>query len=1143
MVSRRVWSLSVGVLVAVVLGVFLVVGQGVALGFTPAGEWVVGSVAVPSSFSAEHTGLCLGRTGACDVYVVSATNIGTRPSSGPVVLRDRLPQGTEFHNYGEAYETEPGTGGFTPFTCEDQANVVTCEYTGVVPPEGIVSVRLEVVTLPEVSGFVTNQVEAEGGGFPRAVSSYPGTVANTVNAPPAVFGIQDFSSEIVGADGASDVQAGDHPATATTKLDWSTTLNTVDPGPGDAYFQAQEAKSEIVDLPPGFEGDAQALERCPVAAINGTELHPEKCPAGSRIGFVVVEGNGGRLLTPTLYNVPAEAGYPAEFAFEYVGAVVTLVPRVLDAGDEYVVSVSVGAIPRVQALTVTGAAATFFGDPTERDGSGGGEAALRNPTQCSSGPLRARLEADSWVDPGVWQGRETTMFEASATQGLTGCGALQFDPSLAVAPETSTRDTPSGYEVLAKVPQAPNVPGVLATPDLKDALVALPEGLSVSPAAAYGLQACPESGPEGIDIGAADKLSDDNQPQEGQELGSDGLVHPAAGHCPAASEIGEVEAVTPLLSEPLKGHVFVAAPGCGNGNPGERECTPASAEDGELFGLFLEVAGSGVIIKLRGEVSVNPLTGQVTTTFAKDPQQPVSEIRFRLNGGPRAPLANPQSCATFTAAADFTPWSTPYTPDAKPLSAFPITGCNPGFNPSFTASSLNGQAGVFTPFTVTFSRADGEGDLSGVSVGMPRGLLGKVAGVALCPEAAANAGTCGVVAPGSRVGSATAAAGAGPDPFWQSGQVYLTGAYNGGPFGLSVVVPANAGPYHLGNIVVRASIRIDPVTAAVSVVSNPLPQMVDGVPLRVKTVNVTVGQGDNFTFNPTSCVRQAVSGTLTSTQGAVADVSSPFTPTGCSGLPFKPGFAVSTAGVTSKADGASFVVKIAAKPGEANIAKTDLQLPLALPSRLTTLQKACTEAQFNANPAGCPEGAEIGVATAVTPLLNVALTGPMYLVSHGGAAFPDVEIVLQGEGVKIILDGKTDIKKGITYSNFETVPDAPLSSFEANLPEGPHSALTTEFPGVTNLCAPTKSVTVKKKVTKRVHGKSRKVTVTVKQSVPETLQVGTTLVGQNGVVVKQATKITVTGCPKASVKKAKASAEKAKAGRASADHEKKKEGA
>jgi hypothetical protein len=319
--------------------------------------------------------------------------------------------------------------------------------------------------------------------------------------------------------------------------------------------------------------------------------------------------------------------------------------------------------------------------------------------------------------------------------------------------------------------------------------------------------------------------------------------------------------------------------------------------------------------------------------------------------------------------------------------------------------------------------------------------------------------------------------------------------------------------------------------------------MVDGVPLRVKTVNVTVGQGDNFTFNPTSCVRQAVSGTLTSTQGAVADVSSPFTPTGCSGLPFKPGFAVSTAGATSKADGASFVVKIAAKPGEANIAKTDLQLPLALPSRLTTLQKACTEAQFNANPAGCPEGAEIGVATAVTPLLNVALTGPMYLVSHGGAAFPDVEIVLQGEGVKIILDGKTDIKKGITYSNFETVPDAPLSSFEANLPEGPHSALTTEFPGVTNLCAPTKSVTVKKKVTKRVHGKSRKVTVTVKQSVPETLQVGTTLVGQNGVVVKQATKITVTGCPKASVKKAKASAEKAKAGRASADHEKKKEGA
>jgi len=333
--------------------------------------------------------------------------------------------------------------------------------------------------------------------------------------------------------------------------------------------------------------------------------------------------------------------------------------------------------------------------------------------------------------------------------------------------------------------------------------------------------------------------------------------------------------------------------------------------------------------------------------------------------------------------------------------------------------------------------------------------------------------------------------------------------------------------------VVRASIRINPVTAAVSVVSDPLPQMVDGVPLRVQTVNVTVGGEGDFTFNPTSCVQQQVTGVVSSATGQSVDVASPFAPTGCGGLPFKPELSASTAGGTSKADGASLVVRIATKSGEANIAKTDLQLPLVLPSRLTTLQKACTEAQFNANPAGCPEGSDIGVATAKTPVLNAPLSGPMYLVSHGGAAFPDVEIVLQGEGVQIVLDGKTDIKKGITYSNFETVPDAPVSLFEADLPEGPHSAFTTEFPGVTNLCAPTKSVSVTVHVKKRVKGKLKSVTEKVKRTEPESLLMPTRIVGQNGAVVTQNTKITVTGCGKAAKATAKKASKASRVSRAS----------
>ncbi len=379
---------------------------------------------------------------------------------------------------------------------------------------------------------------------------------------------------------------------------------------------------------------------------------------------------------------------------------------------------------------------------------------------------------------------------------------------------------------------------------------------------------------------------------------------------------------------------------------------------------------------------------------------------------------------------------------------------------------------------------------------MPPGLLGKIAGVSQCPEPQAGRGECGE---GSLLGEATAAVGAGSDPYWVTGgKVYLTGPYDGGPFGLSIVVPTTAGPYTLtgnggyGKEVVRASIRVNPSTAQVTVLSDPLPSIIEGIPLDIRTVTVTVNRPE-FMFNPTNCEPLSVAGAFSSTAGASAGVSSPFKAANCAGLAFKPSFMASTQGATSKAGGASLVVKVTQKAGEADIHKVDLALPKALPARLTTLQKACTEAQFNANPAGCPPGSFIGTATAVTPVLNVPLTGPAILVSHGGEAFPDVEFILQGEGVEIVLDGKTDIKGGITYSKFETVPDAPIGSFETTLPEGPHSALAA--PGG-SLCG-------------------------------QTLAMPTVITGQNGAQITQSTAIAVTGCgPAIEVVKQKRSAGK-----------------
>jgi hypothetical protein len=428
------------------------------------------------------------------------------------------------------------------------------------------------------------------------------------------------------------------------------------------------------------------------------------------------------------------------------------------------------------------------------------------------------------------------------------------------------------------------------------------------------------------------------------------------------------------------------------------------------------------------------------------------------------------------------------------------------FSPSFTAGTVSPAAGTYSPFTLTFSRQDGEQDLSGITVGMPEGLLGMLSGVSQCGEPQASKGECGEA---SKIGETTDTAGAGGEPLVRGGEVYLTGPYKGAPFGLSIVVPANAGPFHLGNVVVQAAINVNPTTGAATVTSNALPQSRDGVPFRLRTVNVDINR-PGFIFNPTGCGVKQITATITAAQGASAGVASPFQATGCQGLPFKPEFTETSQANATKANGASLTVKIKQAAGESNIAKTDVQLPLQLPSRLTTLQKACLESQFNANPAGCPEGSDIGTGTAVTPVLKAPLTGPAYLVSHGGAAFPDVEFVLQGEGVKIILDGKTDIKKGITYSNFESVPDAPISSFTASFPEGPHSALTAYG----SLCQPTETITTTKRVTRRVKGHNHKVTVKTTKTIAKTLTSPTTIVGQNGAVVKQTTKITVLGCPK-----------------------------
>jgi hypothetical protein len=507
-----------------------------------------------------------------------------------------------------------------------------------------------------------------------------------------------------------------------------------------------------------------------------------------------------------------------------------------------------------------------------------------------------------------------------------------------------------------------------------------------------------------------------------------------------------------------------------------------------------------VVVKLAGRIEPDPVTGQLTTTLAI-PQLPFEDAELTLTGGPRAPLTTPATCGTYTTTTDLEPWTSPQAPDVFPTDSFLINTAPGGGpcvtsesqepnSPSFQAATATSLAGSYSPFGMKLTREDGSQRLSAINVTLPPGLTGKLAGVGRCSDAQLAAATARA-SPGqgaleqsspscpaaSEVGTVTVGAGSGA-PFYATGHAYLTGPYEGAPFSLAIITPALAGPFDLGVVVVRAALYINPDTAQVTVRSDEIPSILQGIPLDIRTIQVNINRPE-FTLNPTSCEPMSVAAQAVSTLGQSASMSSRFQAAGCQGLPFKPSFTVSTQGKTSKANGASLTVKVSQKPGEANIHKVALTLPLALPARLTTLQKACTEAQFAANPAGCPPASFIGTATAHTPLLNAALTGPAILVSHGGAAFPDVEFLLQGEGVQITLDGKTDIKKGITHSRFETVPDAPIASFETVLPQGPHSALAANA----NLCA-------------------------------SKLAMPTQLAGQNGALVNHTTKIAVTGCPK-----------------------------
>jgi hypothetical protein len=1077
---------ALGVAVALIALIALL-GGATARAAEPAPAWAIASAAYP-------TNLARGAVPELSFtkYWVGVTNVGGAPSSGPIVVTAVLPEGITPH--GTPIVFDDSFNESVEPACSAVEQTVTCTVSLTRQPGQEFSIDIPVEVGAEVSGTVVNHASVTGGGAATAATTEQPTEVSPLATP---FGFvrepAGLKWTVTSADGATVTQAGSHPYQVTTEV--SLPLGDFNLQVGE-FQTGEQPKDLTVNLPPGMVVNPNATPRCTEAEFEHTITaeEPERCPPSSQLGTIsalVQIGNPEQItaIIAPVYNIVPPPGHPAELGFfiHALGGYMHLTGGVRTGSDYALTATSSNIYAGAQLV---GAKVTLWGRPAdpshdpqrgfcayERIGScpttlsGGSVPLLTMPSACSGPPiLTASMDA--------WQGGiSSTSSEGSSVStgtpgSVEGCGRLDFKPDVSAQPDVRAADSPAGFDFALHLPQSESVQ-TLAEATLKKAVVTLPPGATLNPSAASGLEGCTEA-----------------------EIA---LHSPAQPSCPEASKVATVSVRTALLPKPLTGAIYLAR--------------PFENRDNTLVAGYIVAEGEGALIKLAGKFELDSTTGQITATFDNNPQLPFDELEVHFFSGSHGALATPQVCGVYTVNADLTPWTAPFGADALTNASFSISE-GPGgaacpsnplpFAPTMTAGSTTGHAGGFTPFSFVLRRADGQQRVSTASFTEPRGLAGMISHVTPCGEPQAREGTCPAT---SQIGHAIVEAGVGatpitvPQPGEPESPIYFTGPYNGkggtctpgaagcAPFGLSIVTHVIAGPFNLGTIVTRAKIDVDPHTAQITVTTDPLPQIIQGVPTDLRTIEAIVDR-PGFVFNPTNCNPQGFSGVAISSQGASAVLSTPFKASSCRELKFAPTFKVSTSAKTSKVDGASLTTKItnpaASLPGQAtdsaNFAFAKVELPKALPSRLTTLQKACLAAQFERNPAGCPAASVVGHATVKTPVLPVPLTGPAYFVSHGNEAFPSLTIVLQGDGITVDMVGSTLIRSGITSTTFKTTPDVPFSSFELTLPEGPHSALGT----IVNLC------------------KSK-----------NQLLMPTHFTAQNGLEFKRNTQIVVTGCPKA----------------------------
>ncbi len=632
-----------------------------------------------------------------------------------------------------------------------------------------------------------------------------------------------------------------------------------------------------------------------------------------------------------------------------------------------------------------------------------------SPTTCGV-PLQSGIDVRSY---------DLTTTGASAPYpATTGCDQLSFNPSLAAKPTTTDADSPSGLDVDLSAPQfqSPTVP---SPSEIKEVVVNLPNGFTINPNAADGKSAC-------TDAEAAFGTLD-------------------AAQCPEQAKIGSLEIHTASLPGPLPGYLYLGQP-----LPGNR------------YRVFLVADGFNVHIKLPGTIRPDPVTGRLTLVFADLPQTPFEDFTLHVFGSERGSLATPTRCGTYQVSSTFTPWDSAlseqtstqsFTIDSGPGGSPCPNGPRP-FGPSFAAGSSGNTAGAHASFAVQLTRLDGDQFLSGLTVTTPPGFSATIKGIPYCPESAiarlsssSYSGVAEQASPAcpaaSQIGTATTGAGAGSKPLYVPGKVYLAGPYKGAPLSLVVVVPAVSGPYDLGNVAIRAAIKVDPVTAQVTTVSDPLPQIIEGIPLRTRSIQVNLDR-PNFALNPTNCGPLSVGAVVSGDEGATANLGSHYQVANCAGLPFGPNLALSLKGGTRRTDHPALTATLTAKPGEANIASTVVTMPHSMFLDNAHINGPCTRVQYAAN--ACPRTSILGTARATSPLLAKPLEGLVYLRSSSHE-LPDLVAALKGQ-IDIELDGRIDSVNERLRTSFESVPDVPVTKFTLKLAGGKKGLLVNSA----NLC-------------------------------------------------------------------------------------------